>query len=90
MRLGIAELNNADTEVGLAKASLAVHDYAAVFDHARLAYLHARRAAMLAGVNVPATDNGWVVVSAVRGRSPAGRTYSHVDRFGPGTKRSDQ
>jgi len=88
--LGLAELDAADVEVGLAKASLVVHDYAAVFDHARLAYLHARRAATLAGVNVPASDNGWVVVPALRGRSPVGRTYTHVDRYGPGTKRSDQ
>jgi hypothetical protein len=88
--LGLAELDAADDEVGLAKARLAVHDYAATFDHARLAYLHALRAAALASVNVPAPDNGWVVSPALRGRSPVGRTYAHVDRYGPGTKRSDQ
>jgi hypothetical protein len=88
--LGLGELNAADTEAGLAKASLASHNYAAVFDHARMAYDHARRAAMLASVEVPASDNGWIVAPAVRGRSPVGRTYTHVDRFGPGTKRSDQ
>ena len=87
---GLAELNAADTEIGLAKASLTAHDYAAVFDHARLAYLHARTAATLANVNVVASDNGWVVSPALRGRSPVGRTYSNVDRYGPGTKRSDQ
>ena len=88
--LGLPELTAADVEVGLAKARLAAHDYAAVFDHARLAYLHARRAAVLASVNVPASDNGWVVAPVLRGRSPVGRTYTHVDRYGPGTKRSDQ
>ena len=87
--LGLAELDAADVEVGLAKGSLAVHDYAAVFAHARLAYLHARRAAALASVPVVASDNGWVVTPAVRGRSPVGREYSHIDRYGPGTKRSD-
>ena len=87
---GLAELSAADVEIGLAKASLRVHDYAAVFDHARLAYLHARRAATLANVNVVASDNGWVVAPALRGRSPVGRSYAHVDRYGPGTKRSDQ
>jgi hypothetical protein len=88
--LGLAELDLADVEVGLAKSSLLVHDYVAVFDHARLAYLHARRAAVLAGVNVPASTDGWEVAPALRGRSPVGRTYTHVDRYGPGTKRSDQ
>ena len=88
--LGLAELDAADVEVGLAKASLVVHDYVAVFDHARLAYLHARRAATLASVNLQASDNGWVVLPALRGKSPVGRTYTHVDRYGPGTKRSDQ
>jgi hypothetical protein len=88
--LGLAELNDADTEVGLTKASLAVHDYIAAFDHARQAYRHALRAATLASVTVLASDNGWVVAPALRGRSPVGREYSHVDRFGPGTKRSDQ
>ena len=88
--LGLAELTAADSEIGLAKASLAAHSYAAVFDHARLAYLHTRAAATLASVNVPGSDNGWAVAAALRGRSPVGREYSHVDRFGPGTKRSDQ
>jgi hypothetical protein len=88
--LGLAELDAADTEVGLAKSSLAAHDYPQVFDHARLAYLHALRAATLASVSVPTSDNGWVVLPAARGRSPVGREYSNVDRYGPGTKRSDQ
>jgi hypothetical protein len=88
--LGLAELDAADVEVGLAKARLAIHDYAGTFDHARLAYLHALGAAALASVPVPASDNGWVVAPALRGRSPVGRTYAHVDRYGPGTKRSDQ
>ena len=88
--LGLAELAQADAEVGQAKSRLVVHDYVAVFDHARLAYVHARRAATLASVSVPASDNGWAVAPALRGRSPVGRTYTHVDRFGPGTKRSDQ
>ena len=87
---GLGELNAADVEIGLAKASLIAHDYAAVFDHARLAYLHARRAATLANVNVVASDNGWVVSPALHGKSPVGRTYSYVDRYGPGTKRTDQ
>jgi hypothetical protein len=87
---GLAELNAADGEVGLAKSSLASHDYAAVFAHARSAYLHALRAATLAGVTVVASDNGWVVAPVVRGKSPVSRTYAYVDRYGPGTKRSDQ
>ena len=45
--LGLAELDAADVEVGLARPAWLVHDYAAVFDHARLAYLHARTAATL-------------------------------------------
>jgi hypothetical protein len=87
---GLADLGAADLEVGLAKASLAVHDYPVALEHARQAYLHVRTAATQADVNVPASDNGWVVSPALRGRSPVGRTYTHVDRYGPGTKRSDQ
>lgn len=86
---GLAELDAADDEAGLAKSSLASHEYAAFFAHARAAHLHALRAATLAGVNVVASDNGWVVAPRVRGKSPVGRTY-HIDRYGPGTKRSDQ
>jgi hypothetical protein len=86
--LGLAELDAADVEVGLAKVSIAAHEYTTAFDHARVAYQHARSAATLASVNVTASDSGWVVAAATHGKSPVGRTYSHVDRYGPGTKRS--
>jgi hypothetical protein len=87
---GAAALMAADVEIGLAKASLAAHAYPAVLEHARLAYLHTRTAATLTGVTIVASDNGWTVLAAARGRSKVGREYSHVDRYGPGTRRSDQ
>jgi hypothetical protein len=86
---GLAELDAADDDVWLAKSSLAAHEYAGLLDHARSAYLHARRAATLAGVTVVASDNGRVVAPVLRGKSPVGRDYAYVDRYGPGTKRSD-
>jgi hypothetical protein len=35
-------------------------------------------------------QSSFLVAPALRGRSPVSREYAHVDRFGPGTKRSDQ
>ena len=45
---------------------------------------------LLASVNVPASDNGWVVLPALRGQVAGRKDLQHVDRYGPGTKRSDQ
>jgi hypothetical protein len=87
---GLAALNAADVRVGLAKDRLAAHDYSGAFEEARQAYLHVRTAAAQAGVAVNASDRGWLVLPAVHGKGPNNRTYSYVDRYGPGTKRSAQ
>jgi hypothetical protein len=87
---GLAALNAADVRVGLAKNRLAAHDYSGAFEEARQAYLHVRTAAAQAGVAVNASDRGWLVLPAVHGNGPNNRTYSYVDRYGPGTKRSAQ
>jgi hypothetical protein len=86
---GIAELTHADRDAGATQARLAAHDYPAAFARARSAYLHARRAADQAAVEVPADDRTpWILRPAGAGgpdltgdRSPA------VDPVGPGTLR---
>jgi hypothetical protein len=87
---GLAALNAADVSVGLAKTRLGAHDYVGAFEEARQAYLLVRTAATQAGVPVTASNSGWTVLPAIHGKGPNNRTYSYVDRYGPGTKRSVQ
>jgi len=84
-----ANLANADTELGLAKAAMAAHDYVGAFDHARLAYIHVRTGAQNAGVSVVASSAGWSVLPPVHGgKNARKKTYSYQDKYGPGTHRS--
>jgi hypothetical protein len=89
-KAGFASLISADTEIGLATDSFAAHDYPGALAHAKQAYAYVRTAAANAGVPVVASNNGWTVLPALRGRAPNKREYTHVDRYGPGTKRSAQ
>jgi hypothetical protein len=87
---GLGDLATADSEIGLSAAAFAAHDYRGAFEHARLAYAAARRAATAAGVSIVVSDNGWTVLSPLKGKPAQKREYSHVDRYGPGTKRSTE
>jgi hypothetical protein len=81
-------LHAADAAIGEAMDAFAAHDYVAAFDHAARGYREVIAAAARAGVTVEVSDNGWTVLPAIRGRGPNKKTYTHVDRYGPGTKRS--
>ena len=87
-RFAMNYLHAADGAIGDAMEAFAAHDYVAAFDHAARGYRDVVAAAGRAGVAVEASANGWTVLPAVRGRGPNKKTYTHVDRYGPGTKRS--
>ena len=86
--LGLGDLNAADVEVGLASAAIAAHDYRGGYDHARQAYLAVRSAATKARVTVPASNNGWTVLPALKGKPVHKPEYAHIDRYAPGLKRA--
>jgi hypothetical protein len=84
-----ADLKKADTAIGAAKRALAAHDYAAAFTSARDAYLVTRQGAAKAGVQVPASANGWFVLDPIRpAKKLSKRAYAYQDRYGPETHRS--
>lgn len=77
-----SELKKADDEIGRAKASLAAHDYAATFDHAKAAFGWALQAAVKAGVTVQRSEAGWFVLPPRREiKGPVKRDYAFVDRY---------
>jgi hypothetical protein len=85
---GLPALADADREAGATQAALSVHDYPAVFTHARAAYLHARRAAEDAAVAVPADVlTPWTLQPAGPEREYARTRPRYVDPIGPGDPR---
>lgn len=84
---GDADLAAADAHVGLAEASLAAHDYPGTFSHAQAAYEHTLAAAAAAGVDVPATNDGWRVIQKVKNQFDL-IDYASRDFIGEGTRRA--
>ncbi|MEX1263397.1 MAG: hypothetical protein WEE66_05590 [Actinomycetota bacterium] len=81
---GMAALGRADAEAGLTQTAFEGHDYAGAFDHARAAFVFAKRAAHDAGVQVPVGRLGWYVLPPVKPTTNADETptYAHVDKLG--------
>jgi hypothetical protein len=78
---------DADAAIGLAKGTLAAHDYPGAWSHARRAYELLLEAADEVGVKVDPSARGWEVQPRRDGKERPGFEYAHVDRAGPGTKR---
>ena len=81
---GMAALGRADVAAGLTQRAFAGHDYAGAFDHARAAFVFAKRAAHDAGIEVPVGRLGWYVLPPVKPTTNADETptYAHVDKLG--------
>ena len=75
------ELAAADAAYGRAKADLAAHDYAGVFDNSREAYEQTLQGANEAGVEVTASENGRTADSNLRATSQIPGRY--IDRPQP-------
>ncbi len=89
--LALADLAQADQQIGLAKAALAAHDYITTYDRAKRAYDFVRAGAVKAGVAVLADTSGWFVLppsSVARQSNRRQRERAVVDKYGPGTHRS--
>ena len=85
----VADLQRADVRIGAAKHALAAHDYQSTLESARSAYMAVRDAAVVAGVPVRASENGWVVLPPEpEPGSPVARPpYAYRDRIGPNAHR---
>jgi hypothetical protein len=86
---GMAALQRADEQAGLAAAAFAAHDYADAFDRAQAALGFAKSAAHRAGVEVRASRAGWFVLPPVKPEVAVGETpaYLYIDRLGKGSHR---
>ncbi len=87
---GLPALADADREAGAAQTALSAHDYPTVLARARAAYLHARRAAEDAAVEVrPDVLTPWKLQPAGAGQPEIHRVRErYVDPMGPGNPRS--
>ncbi len=78
----MADLEMADDGIGMAEEAMAAHNYAAAFNHARMAYRHVRDGAAKAGVVVQASQAGWYVLPPSRIlTTPVKPDYAYRDRI---------